>query len=509
MSPPPRRPPAMVYLVGAGPGDPGLLTLRAAECLRQADVVLYDYLVNPAVLEHASPGATLVPLGHHKGGRALTPDQITDRMVEHATAGRTVVRLKGGDPSVFGRGGDETAALRAAGVPFEIVPGITTGLATAAYCEIPITHQDDASALALIAARERDDKTTSIVDYTALASFPGTMVFYMGVGRAADWSGALMAHGRSPDTPVAIVRWATRPEQEFVRCTLGTVVDVVSARDIQPPAVFVVGDVVDRAPDRSWFTSRPLFGLRVLVPGSPITAQKLRAHLSTLGADVVLAPVIQITELPDRGAVDGALDRIATYDWLVFSSANGVDALLRRLHQRGDDARRLGTTKLAAIGSGTADRLAVYGLRADLTPEQFVAESLAAALEGHAPGKRILLVRASRGRDVLADALTAAGATVDQVAAYGSVDVEEPDPNVVAALTAGTIDWITITSSSTAQALVRLYGDALRGVRCASIGPIASATLRTLGHAPTAEATPHTTDGLVAAIVSAGSGDRD
>jgi uroporphyrinogen III methyltransferase/synthase len=508
MSPSPRRFPATVYLVGAGPGDPGLLTLRGAACLRQADVVLYDYLVNPIALEHASAAATLVPLGHHKGGRALSPDQITAQMVEHARAGRTVVRLKGGDPSVFGRGADETAALRAAGIPFEIVPGITTGLATAAYCEIPITHQDDASALALIAARERDDKTTSLVDYAALAGFPGTMVFYMGVGRAADWSSALIAHGRSASTPVAIVRWATRADQEFVRCTLGTVVDVVSARGIQPPAVFVVGEVVDRAPEQSWFSSRPLFGVRVLVPGSPITAQKLRERLTTLGADVVLEPVIRITQAPDRGAVDRALERIAAYDWLVFSSANGVDALLRRLHELGGDTRRLGTTKLAAIGSGTADRLAAYGLRADLTPEEFVAESLADALKGHASGRNILLVRASRGRDVLAEALTAAGATVEQVAAYGSIDVEDPNPDVAAALAGGTIDWITITSSSAAHALVRLYGDVLRGVRFASIGPIASATLRTLGHEPATEAAPHTTEGLVEAIVSARTGDR-
>jgi len=499
---------ATVYLVGAGPGDPGLLTLRGAECLRRADVILYDYLVNPIALEHASPSATLVPLGHHGGGRAVSPDQITDQMVEHARAGRTVVRLKGGDPSVFGRGADETAALRAASVPFEIVPGITTGLATAAYCEIPITHQDDASAVALIAARERDDKSTSIVDYAALASFPGTMVFYMGVGRAADWSGALIAHGRSPDTPVAIVRWATRADQEFVRCTLGTVVDVVRARAIQPPAVFIVGDVVDRAPDRSWFTARPLFGVRVLVPGSPITAQKLRERLSALGADVLLEPVIRITQAPDIHAVDRALDRIATYDWLVFSSANGVDALLQRLHERGGDARRFGTTKLAAIGSGTADRLTRYGLRADLTPEEFVAESLAATLEEHAPGRNFLLVRASRGRDILAEALTAAGATVEQVAAYGSVDVEDPNSDMAAALAAGTIDWIAITSSSAAHALVRLYGDVLRGVRFASIGPIASATLRTLGHQPSTEAAPHTTNGLVEAIVSARTGAR-
>jgi uroporphyrinogen III methyltransferase / synthase len=494
---------ATVYLVGAGPGDPGLVTLRAVECLQRADTVLYDYLVNPAVLEHAPPTAELRALGRPGTGRALSPRGITSQMVAEALAGRTVVRLKGGDPSVFGRGADETTALREAGIPFEIVPGVTTGLAVAAYCEIPITQQDDASAVALIAGRERDDKTESRVDYAALAAFPGTLVFYMGVGRAAEWSRALIAQGRSADTPVAIVRWCTRAEQEFVRCTLGTVVDVIASRGLKPPAIFVVGDVVDRAPDLSWFASRPLFGVRVLVPGSPATSRKLRERLSRLGADVVLQPAIRITDPPDWKPVDAALDRLADFDWVVFSSANGVDYLLRRLFDRGRDARQLGSAKLAAIGSGTADRLAEYHLHADLTPEEFVAESLARALTGDAPGRRFLLVRASRGRDVLADALAAAGASVEQIVAYGSVDVDEPSADVTDALTGGAIDWITITSGSAATALARLYGVALGRARFASIGPIASAALRALGHEPSVEAAPHTTDGLVEAMLRA------
>jgi len=503
MSTTPTSSSAIVYLVGAGPGDPGLVTLRAVECLQRADIVLYDYLVNPAVLEHAAPSAELLALGRPGTGRALSPDAITAQMVAHAKAGRTVVRLKGGDPSVFGRGADETTALRNAGVSFEIVPGVTTGLAVAAYCEIPITQQDDASAVALIAGRERDAKTESRVDYAALAAFPGTLVFYMGVGRAGEWSRALVEHGRSPNTPVAIVRWCTRAEQEFIRCTLGTVVEVVASRGLRPPAVFVVGDVVDRAPDLSWFASRPLFGVRVLVPGSPATSRKLREHLSRLGADVILQPAIRITDPPDWAPVDGALGRLADFDWLVFSSANGVDYLLRRLFERGSDARRLGAVKLAAIGSGTADRLADYHLHADLTPEEFVAEALARALIGEAPGRQFLLVRASRGRDVLAEALTEAGAMVEQVVAYGSVDVEEPNPDVGDALRANAIDWVAITSGSTATSLARLYGDALRGVQFASIGPIASTALRALGYEPAVEADPHTTDGLVDTILRA------
>jgi uroporphyrinogen III methyltransferase/synthase len=450
-----RKATGIVYLVGAGPGDPGLITLRGVECLRRADVVLYDYLANPALLEHASPLAELVPLGRRGSGRVYAPPEITERVLAEARAGRTVVRLKGGDPSIFGRGADETAALREAGVPFEIVPGITSGLALAAYCELPITQQDDASAVALVTGRERDDKTTSCLDYDSLASFPGTLVFYMGVGRCAKWSAELLAHGRSPDTPVAIVRQCTRADQELLRCTLGTVADVVSTRQVRPPALFVVGDVVDRAPDVSWFTARPLFGTRVLVPGSRATSTRLAGRLAGLGADVVVSPVLRITAPADWGAVDTTLDRLHEYDWVVFSSQSGVDHFLRRLFTRGGDARRLGGAKIAALGSTTARRLAQWGLRADLVPEESVAESLADALLEHARGGRVLLVQASRGREALA------------------------------------------------RALARLYGDGLRRPRLASIGPVTTAALKELGYLPAAEASQHTTEGLAEAILDA------
>ncbi|HEX9886427.1 MAG TPA: uroporphyrinogen-III C-methyltransferase [Longimicrobiales bacterium] len=245
-----------VYLVGAGPGDPGLLTLRGAECLGLADVVLFDYLVNPEILGHANPQADLVALGRPHSGRSFTPEEIVDRMLAEAGAGRTVVRLKGGDPSVFGRCADETGALRDAGIPYEIVPGITSGLATAAYCEIPLTQQDDASAVALVTGRERNCKQESCLDYDALAVFPGTLVFYMGVGRAKVWSTALMQRGKSPDTPVGIVQWCSRGHQRFVRCTLSTVVETIALEELRPPSVFVVGEVVARAPEESWFARR-------------------------------------------------------------------------------------------------------------------------------------------------------------------------------------------------------------------------------------------------------------
>jgi uroporphyrinogen III methyltransferase/synthase len=493
----------MVFLVGAGPGDPGLVTLRAVECLARADVILYDYLVNPAVLEHASNSAELVPLGSRDGGRRLSPDEIMSLVLETARSGRTVLRLKGGDPSVFGRLADETEALRAAGIPFEIVPGITTGLAVGTYAEIPVTHHEVASAVALVTGRGRDGKDEPHLDYDALAVFPGTLVLYMAVEKAEVWSQALVSAGKPSDTPVAVVRWCSRAEQEIVRCTLGTVADVVRQRELRPPAVFVVGDAVGKAPDLSWFSARPLFGTRVLVPGSPRTSRKLRSGLTEQGAEVILSPTIRIAEPKDWAPVDAALDHIGDYDWLVFSSANGVDSLLRRLQDRGGDARSLGGVRLAAMGSGTAAALDGYGLRADLVPEEYVAESLAQAILAEPSEGKILLVRASRGRDALAVALSTGGAQVDQVVAYESTDVTAPDSGVAAALGSEDIGWITATSAATAHALARLYGPTLRSARFASIGPIASAALRELGYEPHVEASPHTTSGLVHAIVEA------
>lgn len=498
------RPPAPVYLVGGGPGDPGLITLRAVECLSRADVVLYDYLVNPALLEHASASAELIRLGHHSTGRALSPEQITDQMVQTARSGKTVVRLKGGDPLVFGRGSDETRALREGGVPYEIVPGITVGLAVAAYCEIPLTHHDHASAVALVAGRERDAKAESHLDYRALADFPGTLVFYMGVRQAADWSGALIQQGRSPETPVAIVPWCTRARQQTIRCSLATVAEVVGERGLRPPAVIVVGKAVDLAPQLSWFDQRPLFGTRFLVAGSPITARRLRDQLTTLGAEVLTQPAVRITDPPAWEPVDAALDALDQYDWLVFTSGNAVDYLVRRLFDRGGDVRRLGLVKLVAIGSATARRLGQYHVQADLMPESFAVEALARSLVGDGEGGRFLLARASRDRPRLADALAHAGAQVDQIAVYHNADVESPDPDVAMALRSDEIDWIAVTSAVTAQSLARLYGNDLGRARLASISPMTSAALRELGCEPAAEASPHTVVGMIDTILRAG-----
>lgn len=490
-----------VYLVGAGPGDPGLLTLRGARCLQRADLVLYDYLVNPAVLQHAPAQAERVCLGHHgQGQRHVTQEEINARMIQAARQGKRVVRLKGGDPDVFGRGAEEIEALRAAAVPYQTVPGVTAALAAAGYAGIPITHGLYSSAVALVTGHERGCKKEPALDYSALASFPGTLIFYMGITSARQWSQALLDRGKAADTPVAIVRRCTWPDQRVVRSTLATVADTIAREGLRPPAVIVVGDVVARAPEETWFTLRPLAGRRIVITRAREQAEDLCDELSDLGAEVLYQPAITISAPPDWAPVDAALDRLETYDWVVFSSANGVRYLLDRLVERAD-LRRLGRSRLAAIGPGTAEELARYRLKADLVPREFRAEALAAELIGADAGRRFLLARASRGREVLAEQLSAAGREVDQVVVYSSTDVQVADDEVVAALREGRIDWITVTSSAIARSLARLFGDDLRRAKLASISPITSGELRKLGYEPAAEATQYTMGGLVEAIM--------
>ncbi|MDD4270755.1 MAG: uroporphyrinogen-III C-methyltransferase [Pirellulales bacterium] len=491
-----------VYLVGAGPGDPGLLTLRGMECLARAELVLYDYLVNPAVLAHARESAELVCLGHHRQCRRMDQGEVNRRMIQAAAEGRIVVRLKGGDPGVFGHAGEETAALRAAGISYEIVPGVTAVLAAAGCAEIPITHGEHSSSVALVTGQERRAKASPALDYGALAMFPGTLVFYMGIRSAAPWSEALIRRGKPEQTPVAIVRRCSLPDQLVVRCTLGTVADVIREQKLRPPAVIIVGPVAAIAPDESWFSARPLFGRTVLVTRPRRQAASLCNRFAELGARVLVQPMIEIAPPPDWAAVDDALDRLEDFDWLVFSSANGVRCLLQRVCAT-RDLRRLGSIRLAAIGPGTSDELAAWRLRADLVPGQYRAEALAEALADQASGKRFLLARASRGREVLAERLEQAGGRVEQVVVYSSNDVARLDPEVKRAAEEGRIDWITLTSSAIARSAVRWMGRRLGGAKPVTISPITSSALRDMGGEPAAEATEYTIEGVVRAVLLA------
>ncbi len=494
--------PGIVYLVGAGPGEPGLLTLRGAACLARADLVLYDFLVNPAVLKHSKEGGEHVCLGHHSAERTMPQDEVNARMIEAARAGKVVVRLKGGSPDVFGRGAEEVEALRASDVAYEVVPGVTAGLAAAGCTGIPVTHGDHCSAVALVTGHERSRKSGPPLDYSRLAQFPGALVVYMGVTTADRWADALIRAGKSPATPTAVVRRASWPDQQTFRCTLGSLVDVIAQKRIRPPAVIIVGEVVDLAPETTWFNSRPLFGQCVLVTRPEVQADALVGPLAELGADVVVQPAIRIGPPDDWRQLDEALDRLGSFHWLVFSSSNGVRAVLGRLLHRGRDVRDLARLSLAAIGPGTAEELSRYHLRADRVPDEFRAESLAESLAAEARGQRFLLARASRGRDVLAEELRRAGAEVEQVVVYTSSDVPAPEPEVAEALAAGRIDWVTVTSSAIARSLAAMFGRELRKARLASISPVTTGTLRELGYEASAEAEVYTMEGIVAALVT-------
>jgi uroporphyrinogen III methyltransferase/synthase len=500
-SPQSRESSGRVFLVGAGPGDPGLLTLRGVQCLAEADLIICDRLVNTALLAHASPSAEVIALGHHAMRRDVSQQQINRMLIDAARQGRTVVRLKGGDPDVFGRSSQETDVLIEAGIAIETVPGVTAMSAAAAYAGIPITHADTSSAVALVTGKERPSKGSPPLDYGKLADFPGTLVFYMGVTSAERWSKALLDGGRPADDPVAIVRRCTWADQQTVRCTLGTVAAEIQRRGLRPPAVIVVGDVVRRMPEATWFTSRPLFGHRVMVTRPRGQGETLGQRLAELGAEVVLQPAIEIADPPDWTPVDAAIGRLSKYDWLVFSSANGVDYFLRRLLANGKDLRDLAGRRLAAIGPGTGDALNAFSLRPDLVPEAYRAEALADALIERDASAAFLLIRASRGREVLAERLRGSGGTVDQVVAYTSADVQEPVPHVAQAVEERTIDWVTVTSSAIARSLVRLFGKRLNDLKLASISPVTSATLRELGHEPSVEAAEYTTEAVVRAIV--------
>ncbi|MCC7475210.1 MAG: uroporphyrinogen-III C-methyltransferase [Pirellulales bacterium] len=500
-----KKPFGKVFLVGAGPGDPGLLTVRGAECLRQADVVVYDYLAAPELLGHAKAGAELVCVGRHgRGhGRLLTQVEINAALVEHALRGRKVVRLKGGDPALFARLAEELASLEAAEVEYEIIPGVTAASAASSYAGVPLTDRHEASCVAFVTGRERADKCheASSLDFAALAKFPGTLVFYMGITTANDWSRELMANGMASQTPVAIVRRASLADQETAVTTLGELPELLRAQKIRPPAVIIVGNVVRERAAASWFASLPLFGRTVLVTRPEHQADSLAARLRELGARVLFQPAIEIAPPADWSAVDAAISQLDEVNWLVFSSANGVRFFLNRLIEQGDDARQLGGTRLAAIGPATALALAGYHLKADVYPSEYRAEALAEALKPHVAGQRVLLVRASRGRKVLAEVLLATGAQVEQVVAYESRDVLEPEPEIVAALMGGQVDYVTVTSPAIARSLIRMLGAALEKTQLVAISPLTAEALAEQGTLAACVAEVFTSEGVVAAIL--------
>jgi uroporphyrinogen III methyltransferase / synthase len=500
--------PGKVYLVGAGPGDPGLITLKGLECLALADLVLYDGLVNPLLLAHTRARAERTSRGGDPQGRVLNQDEINDHLIEAARAGKTVVRLKGGDPFVFGRGGEEAAALARANIPFEVVPGVTAAVAASAYAGISLTHRDHASAVAFITGHEDPQKAGSLLDYQALAKFPGTLVFYMGLHRLPAIAQALIAAGKPAETPAAVISRGTTAAQQTVCAALADLPGRVRDSVLHAPSMIIIGDCVTQRDTIAWFEKKPLFGKRILIPRPASQAASVVSRLINLGAQPIVAPTIDIQPPVNWSDVDRVLARLHEFDWIVLTSVNGVNFLFNRLWETGGDARRLGGARLAAIGDGTAQALAAFHLHADLVPETFRAEALAEALKGQVGGRRVLWGRAIRGRDVLPTALRAAGALLEEVVVYCNLDVERLAPDVLAALEQGEVDWICLSSPSMAQSLARLLTPAARGrfgspTRVATISPVTTAAAREVGLPVDAEATTYTWDGLLAAICRA------
>ena len=509
----------IVQLVGAGPGDPGLITVKGRALLERAEVVVYDALSDPRLLAHA-PDAEHVYVGKRAAAHSFTQAQINALLVEHGRAGKRVVRLKGGDPFVFGRGGEECEALRDAGIAFEVVPGITAAIAAPCYAGIPVTHRDFNSSFTFVTGHEKEEeyqdaearsrdaaKGSSDIDWPSVAKLP-CLAFYMGVKALPRIASKLIEHGMDPATPAASIQWGTTPRQRTVVATVATLVAEIERARITPPALTIIGKVVALRETMNWFERKPLFGQQIVVTRTRHQASDLSRQLEELGAGVIEAPTIEIAPPKVPSHVDQALARLHEYDWVIFTSVNGVVETKRKLMQFGLDARVFGKAKVAAIGDATADAVRQHlCLTVALCPEVFVAEALADELErrGEVGGRKFLLLRADIARPLLRERLERAGASqVNDVPVYETHPAKFLPPHLIAAIDAEQVAWVTFTSSSTARNFFTLLGEnyksKLASVKLASIGPITTATLAEFGLTPTVEAKTFNVAGLVAAI---------
>jgi uroporphyrinogen III methyltransferase/synthase len=496
-----------VYLVGAGPGDPGLLTLRGRELLAAADVVVYDYLVSPRLLDHAPERAERIYVGKRASAHTLSQEGINQILIEKARAGKVVVRLKGGDPFIFGRGGEEALALAQAGVPWEVAPGVTAGAAAPAYAGIPLTHRDLASSVAFITGHEGEGKESPAIDWKAIAAWKGTLVFYMGVGNLRTICAELTGEGLAADTPAAAVRWGTLPRQETVAGTVGTLPDLVEAAGLKAPALIVIGRVVALREKLAWFERRPLFGRRIVVTRSQAQAGELAGRLEALGAEVLQAPTFRVEPPEDPEPLRSAAARLERFEWVIFTSGNAVEALFGALAEAGRDARALAACKVCAVGPATAERLRDFGIRADAVPPRYTGEAMVETLAamGALSGAHVLCPRADIAPPDMVEALAARGAQVEEVIAYRNVAVPLAPEQVEEIFGEEKADWLTFTSSSAVRGFLSRLDRRIvagSGVRIASIGPATSDTVREFGFKPTVEAEPHTLDALVNAIIS-------
>ena len=496
----------IVYLVGAGPGDPSLITLRGVDCLHRADVVVYDYLANEQLLSHAPEGAERIYAGKIGGRHNQGQDEINNLLVTKAGAGKVVVRLKGGDPFVFGRGGEECEALREAGIPFEVVPGVTAAVGASAYSGIPLTHRDITASVAFVTGQEGENKEGSNIDWDRLSLGGGTVVFYMGVTTLRRNMQRMMEHGRSPHTPVALVRWATTACQQVLVGTLADIADRAEECGFKPPAITIVGEVVALREKLQWFEKRPLCGKKIVVTRAAEQAGEFSAKLAARGATVLECPTIRLVEPESWQLLDLAIRELPGYDWLVLTSVNAVRYFFQRLDTLGLDARALAGCRICAVGPKTAAEVRSFGVKPELVPTDYKAEGLVdefARLDMQ--GSRVLFPRADKARDVIPSELKRMGAHVDSPVAYRNIFPERLLPETLFALEKRSVDCITFTSSSTVQNLAAMLGeemmlDMLKGVVVASIGPITSKSCRDLGLKVDIEPQLYTMDALVEAL---------
>lgn len=496
-----------VYLIGAGPGDPGLITVKGLACLRKADVVVYDYLANEHFLDSLKEEAERIYVGKKGGDHTFSQEQINSLIVSKAREGKVVARLKGGDPFIFGRGGEEAEELAAAGISFEIIPGVTSAIAVPAYAGIPLTHRDFTSTVAFITGHEDPTKEDSRIAWDKIATGAGTLVFLMGMGNLEKIANELMANGRSPETPVAVIRWGTLSEQDTTLGKLSDIAAIAAAKKIRPPVIILVGEVVSLREKLNWFESLPLFGRKILVTRAREQASELSDRLQQLGAMVVETPTIEIVPPRSWDDVDHCLARLDGYDWIVFTSANGVKFLVQRLVQVGRDIRDLKGPKICAIGPGTAQALRALKIRVDFVPLEYRAEAIFEGLgKENLNGKRILIPRAKVARDVLPSALRNSGAEVEVVEVYQTVCPREKEMGALDLLREKNVSAITFTSSSTVTNFVELVGkedaaELTRGVTIACIGPVTAEKARTLGLTTTVMPREYTIPSLVEALV--------
>lgn len=491
------------YLVGAGPGDPGLVTLKAKECIETADVLVYDALSSPELLNWTKPGCEKFYVGKRAKDHSVPQDKINEIIVNFTKEGKIVTRLKGGDPMIFARGGEEAAELAGAGVRFEIVPGISSAIGGPTYAGIPVTHRDHNTQLTIFTGHEDPTKGYSSIDYAHLAKTPGTKVFLMGVARLREITESLIEHGAEDGTPIALVRWATTGSQKTIVGTLGTIADIAGKQGFSSPAVAVIGGVVNERAKINWFEERPLFGKRIVVTRTREQAGDLSKRLRDLGADVMELPTIRI-ELPeDREGFAEGVTHAHEYDWLVFTSPNGVEKFFEAFFATYEDARSLGNPKIAAIGPGTAAKIREYRIGVDLIPGKFVAEGLIESFKKiNVENQTMLWVRAAESRDVIYDGLMKLGAIVDECVSYRTVPETEDPTGVRRRFIEEGADMVTFTSSSTAEHFFALDLPWPEGCVAASIGPITTQTLKERDHRPAVEAIPQDIPGLVRAILA-------